>query len=116
MLVGKKWIINIDFSLEGDINLLSEIIYNGWLVKIYLENWNIDSIKEITIMMKFTFRGQLIQTNSFGLEKDGNYTILNGKRYIFKMDKDLNNTLIKDNTSIIVKGNLIFNQLVYFYS
>jgi hypothetical protein len=80
ILVGEKWMINTDFHLEGDINLLTEIIYNGWLVKIYLENWNTDSIKEIIIMIKFTSKRQLIQTNSFGLEKDGNYIIINGKR------------------------------------
>jgi hypothetical protein len=114
-LIEGKWMINTNFHLEEDVNLLTKITFNGWLVKMYLVNWNTDSIKEILIMMKFTSKEQLIQTNSFGLEKDGNYTILNGERYIFKMDKDLNDTLIKDNILMIVKSNLVFNQLVYFF-
>jgi hypothetical protein len=113
-LVGEKWMINIVFHLKRDINLLAEIIYNSWLIEIYLKIWDIDSTKEIILMIKFTSKAQLIQINSFGLEKDGNYNIFNGKRYIFKMDKSLNNTLVKDNILMIVKDNSAFNQLVYF--
>jgi hypothetical protein len=77
----RELVVNTKFLLEVDVYLFIEGIYNNRLFKLNLLYWNLKFIKEILMIMQFTWKGQLIQKNSFVLEKDWNYIVLDWKIY-----------------------------------
>jgi hypothetical protein len=91
---------NTKLLLEVDVYLFIEGIYSNRLFKLNLLYWNLKFIKEILMIMQFTWKEQLIQKNSFVLEKDWNYFVLDWKTYNYRLDGILNKELLLINHSV----------------
>jgi hypothetical protein len=107
-------VVDRKFLLKRDTFLFMESIYSNRLFKLKLLYWNSEFTRETLLMiMQFIWKRQLIQKNSFVLEKDWNYILLDWKAYNYKLDGILNKSENRTNGFTIKEYCLLISQFKF---